>query len=296
VPTVNIRPAALTDPDAVALIGELNAELTATFPEPGATHFTLAAEQVGPGDGAFLIAYIDGQPVGCGAVRRVDATTGELKRMYVRRAFRQQGVGHALIGGLEREARTLRLDRVVLETGTRLDSAIRLYQRHGYQPIPLFGEYLRSSDTSLCFGKSLHNTPSNDTADEERGDDTRRVEGLIATASSRRVKCTDIQDLVKAQEPVPPMKVLDQLAFCIAHGYLKGQYDFAICDAIMNEAFGYAHQGTDLELSAFAWGVFEAFDQGEFRGEEVTRSLLSAVLSRGYLMLGDAAPPSSPQE
>lgn len=146
---------ALESPDAAALIAELNAELSATFPEPGATHFSLAGQHVAPGDGAFLIAYRDGQPVGCGAMRRIDATTAELKRMYVKPSARGQGVGRALVDALEREARELGVTRVVLETGTRLTAAITLYERMGYERIPLFGEYLSSPATSLCYGKAL---------------------------------------------------------------------------------------------------------------------------------------------
>jgi hypothetical protein len=47
------------------------------------------------------------------------------------------------------------MTRVVLEMGTRLAPAIKLYQAMGYTRIPLFGEYVSSPDTSLCFGKSL---------------------------------------------------------------------------------------------------------------------------------------------
>jgi ribosomal protein S18 acetylase RimI-like enzyme len=44
---------------------------------------------------------------------------------------------------------------IVLETGTRLAPAIKLYEAMGYTHIPLFGEYLSSPNTSRCFGKSL---------------------------------------------------------------------------------------------------------------------------------------------
>ena len=153
--TVDIRRSALASPDAARLIAALNAELKATFPEPGATHFSLAGEQVAAGDGAFVIAYLDGLAVGCGAVRRLDEATAELKRMYVDPSVRGRGIGRALVEALEREARLLGSTRVVLETGTRLAPAIRLYQAMGYARIPLFGEYLSSPETSLCFGKPL---------------------------------------------------------------------------------------------------------------------------------------------
>jgi len=153
--TIEIRRAALTSSDSARLIAALNAELKATFPEPGATHFSLTGAQVGAGDGAFVVAYLDDVAVGCGAVRRLDAVTAELKRMYVDPSVRGRGIGRALVEALEREARLLGVTRVVLETGTRLAPAIKLYQAMGYARIPLFGEYLSSPATSLCFGKSL---------------------------------------------------------------------------------------------------------------------------------------------
>jgi len=154
-PPVQIRKSALGSPEAARLIAALNSELISTHPEPGSTHFSLSDEQVSDGEGAFLIAWLGEVAVGCGAVRRLDAGTAELKRMYVDPGFRGQGIGRALVESLEREARGLGVTRVVLETGLRLARAIRLYEGLGYVRIPLFGEYLASPGTSVCFGKPL---------------------------------------------------------------------------------------------------------------------------------------------
>ncbi|HVW10928.1 MAG TPA: GNAT family N-acetyltransferase, partial [Bryobacteraceae bacterium] len=154
-PTVQIRRSAPASPEAEPLITALNAELKAIFPEARATHFSLGGEQTAEGNGAFLIAYLDDVAVGCGAVRRLDEGTAELKRMYVEPAVRGQGIGRVLVESLEDEARALGSSRVVLETGTRLTRAIRMYEAMGYVRIPLFGEYLASPQTSVCFGKSL---------------------------------------------------------------------------------------------------------------------------------------------
>ena len=153
--TVQIRRSTLASPNAVQLITALNSELMATFPEPGANHFSLSGEQVVEGEGAFLIAYLDDLAVGCGALRRLDKATAELKRMYVDPSVRGRGIGRALLDALEREAGVLGVTRIVLETGTRLVPAIKMYEAMGYVRIPLFGEYLLSPETSLCFGKSL---------------------------------------------------------------------------------------------------------------------------------------------
>ncbi len=152
---VVIHRSTLGSADAARLIAALNVELKAIFPEAGATHFSLSGKQVGDGNGAFLVAYFDNVAVGCGAVRRLDAATAELKRMYVDPTVRGRGIGRALVEALEREARLLGVAKVVLETGTRLARATKMYESMGYARIPLYGEYFASPDTSLCFGKSL---------------------------------------------------------------------------------------------------------------------------------------------
>ena len=154
----------LTSSVASALIATLNAELSALYPEPGATHFSLDPDEVAPGSGIFVVARRHDRPIGCGALRRVREATlvrelgpdvGELKRMYVAQEVRGQGVGRALLERLEAEARTLGLARLVLETGTRQLEALALYRRAGFKEIPAYGEYAASSTTSVCMAKEL---------------------------------------------------------------------------------------------------------------------------------------------
>lgn len=152
---VAIARAALQDDASRALIAALNAELSAMYHEPGANHFGLTPTEVAPGRGAFLVARRGGAPVGCGAVRMLDGETAELKRMYVAPAARGTGLGRRLVRALEAEARALGVRRLVLETGIRQHAAIALYRATGFQPIPLYGEYHASPDTSLCMGKDL---------------------------------------------------------------------------------------------------------------------------------------------
>jgi putative acetyltransferase len=156
---ITITRAALTDDVSRALITELNAELSGMYPEPGANHFGLDPAEVAPGRGAFLVVWMNGVPVGCGAVRSLDPQTGELKRMYVAPAARGTGLGRRLVDALQAEARALGLRRLVLETGTRQHAAIALYRATGFEPIPLYGEYQQSPDTSVCLGKELAPQP-----------------------------------------------------------------------------------------------------------------------------------------
>jgi putative acetyltransferase len=161
---MEIRREPLTSDVAASLIGALNAELSALYPEPGANHFRLDPDEVAPGNGAFLVVRRGGRPVGCGAVRRVREAAllpelgprvGELKRMYVDRDARGQGIGRALLDRLEAEARALGLERLVLETGIRQTEALALYRRAGFIEIPPYGEYSASAATSVCMAKVL---------------------------------------------------------------------------------------------------------------------------------------------
>jgi putative acetyltransferase len=144
----------LSSPQARWLIASLNAELSGLYPDPSDNFFELAEEQTAGDRGIFLLARVDGRPVGCGALRRIDAITGEIKRMYVAPAARGTGLGRRLLEELERHARGLGLRRLVLETGPFQPQALGLYRRAGFARIPCFGEY-RHARFSVCMAKAL---------------------------------------------------------------------------------------------------------------------------------------------
>jgi GNAT superfamily N-acetyltransferase len=74
--------------------------------------------------------------------------------MYVRPAYRGQGLARLILAALEELAVQRGYHTLRLETGRYLAPALGLYQGAGYQPIPLFGEYV-GNPQSLCFEKSL---------------------------------------------------------------------------------------------------------------------------------------------
>jgi GNAT superfamily N-acetyltransferase len=152
---LSIAPADLLAPEVQALITQLNQELAARYPEPGANHFRLDPEEVGPGRGAFLLARYDGEVVGCGALRILEPGTAELKRMFALPTARRRGIGRAILLALVGEARRLGITRLVLETGIRQPEAIALYRAHGFAEIPPYGEYVLSTATSVCMAKEL---------------------------------------------------------------------------------------------------------------------------------------------
>jgi GNAT superfamily N-acetyltransferase len=107
----------------------------------------------------FLVAFDvaeDGSElaVGCGGLRTLDDSHGEIKRMYVIPERRGTGVSIAILTALEGEARGRGWSRLVLETGDQQPDAMRLYEREGYTLIPNFG-YYADSPLSICYEKKL---------------------------------------------------------------------------------------------------------------------------------------------
>lgn len=150
-----IGPTTLDDSATAELIIRLNSELTDLYGDPDANHFHLDPAEVDGDRGAIVRADLGGAPVGCGAVRKVDDRTGELKRMYVDPAVRGSKVGAAVLDQLEQQAERLGLSEVVLETGIHQHAAIGLYESSGYEPAPLWGEYTASPETSRAYRKRL---------------------------------------------------------------------------------------------------------------------------------------------
>ena len=151
---LRFRRVALDHPEAARLIGALNAELDASYPEEGANHFRLDPDEVSGDRGVFLVGYRGEEPIACGAIRRLNRDEAEIKRMYVAPVARGSGLGRRTLEALEQHARELGVKRIVLETGQRQVEALALYEAAGFVQIPRFGEYV-DSPLSLCLAKDL---------------------------------------------------------------------------------------------------------------------------------------------
>jgi GNAT superfamily N-acetyltransferase len=111
---------------------------------------------VRPPTGTFLVAWSDGEPVGCGAVKPLDSdpAVGEIKRMYTAPRARRRGVGKVLLLELEARAAALGYHHLQLETGLAQPEAVAMYEQHGWHRIEPYGHY-KDSPQSVCFAKSL---------------------------------------------------------------------------------------------------------------------------------------------
>ncbi|MEU4114970.1 GNAT family N-acetyltransferase [Kitasatospora sp. NPDC028055] len=103
--------------------------------------------------GLFLLGRYDGAPQSCAGLRRYDATTVELTRVFVRPGLRGTGGGAQLLAAVDRAARTMGAERIVLDTRLDLIEARTLYLRNGYQEIPAYGDTGPYSE--VWYGKDL---------------------------------------------------------------------------------------------------------------------------------------------
>ncbi len=101
-----------------------------------------------------LVAYLNDQPVGCGAIKKYDEESMEIKRMYLKPNYRGQNIADQIISELERWAVDLGFTKCVLETGDRQVEAVKFYHKMGYQIIPNYGQY-KGMENSNCFEKVL---------------------------------------------------------------------------------------------------------------------------------------------
>jgi len=91
-----------------------------------------------PGDyvppaGALGLALMDGQAAGCAALRRIDETRCEAKRLFVRPAFRGQGTGRALLDWLIAQARAAGYREMLGDTMPVMEQALAMYDRYGFE-------------------------------------------------------------------------------------------------------------------------------------------------------------------
>lgn len=101
-----------------------------------------------------VVAYLDGKPIGCGAMKEFTPEAMEVKRMYTAPEGRGKGIATSVLTELELWAAELSYKKCVLETGKRQPEAIELYKKNGYNSIPNYGQYV-GIENSVCFEKEL---------------------------------------------------------------------------------------------------------------------------------------------
>ncbi|HZH53690.1 MAG TPA: helix-turn-helix domain-containing GNAT family N-acetyltransferase [Microvirga sp.] len=95
-------------------------------------------EEMTPPAGYFFVAWLDGEPAGCGALKIGDGITGEIKRMWTAPSARGLGIARRVLRTLEARAREVGLKTLRLETNRALIEAQALYRQEGYREVAPF--------------------------------------------------------------------------------------------------------------------------------------------------------------
>ncbi|MCP5282896.1 MAG: GNAT family N-acetyltransferase [Rhodoferax sp.] len=138
---VLIRLDDLSDPRIALFLEEHIRDMRAVSP-PESKH-ALDLEGLRQRDIRFWSAWDGGQLVGCGALKQLDESHGELKSMRSAVSHRGRGVGRQMLLHILAEARATGLRRLSLETGAMpfFAPARALYAAHGFVPCAPFGSY-----------------------------------------------------------------------------------------------------------------------------------------------------------
>lgn len=138
--------------DLMSLIEKLDDELLELCPSEGIFRVDFSDPKVN--SMLFVVGYQEGIPVCCGGIRPLDDEAVELKRFFVEKACRKQGLASKVLAFLEAKATEKGYSLMKLETGPERADAIGFYKKSGFVEIPLFGEYI-GSKYSICFEKTL---------------------------------------------------------------------------------------------------------------------------------------------
>jgi len=91
-----------------------------------------------PPQGLLLLAFDDETPAGCACVRTIGSQVAEIKRMYVRPAFRRQGVGRGLVSALIEAVRQQQYTTLRLDSAGFMREAHALYRSFGFHDIQAY--------------------------------------------------------------------------------------------------------------------------------------------------------------
>jgi putative acetyltransferase len=129
--------------DAVGTVRELFLEYAAwvtvdlCFQDFEAELATLPGKYAPP-TGAILLAQVHGTVAGCVAMRRLEASVGEMKRLWVRQSFRNCGIGKLLIEAIVARARAAGYARLRLDTLPQMNTALVLYRALDFYEVPAY--------------------------------------------------------------------------------------------------------------------------------------------------------------
>lgn len=137
--------------DALKMMDELSETLKEITGNSGKSSFNV--DDISDPRAIFVLAYSDDEePMGCGAIRPINESTAEVKRMYAKN--KTKGVGTKILYYLEGHAQKLGYTKLWLETRLVNEKAVAFYEKRGYHRISNYGKYADRPE-AVCFEKML---------------------------------------------------------------------------------------------------------------------------------------------
>jgi GNAT superfamily N-acetyltransferase len=129
------------DPIVEDMVASYLAELRAKYPDfdPALASAPTPTDFIWP-NGCFLLIMAGNEAVGLGAIRRLSDSVGELRRMWVKPAWRGQQAGRYLLEALEMLAREMDIVELCLDSKNGLDPALSLYRSAGFDDVPRYND------------------------------------------------------------------------------------------------------------------------------------------------------------
>ncbi|MFE2882676.1 GNAT family N-acetyltransferase [Streptomyces sp. NPDC059272] len=128
--------------DARACLDAYAADIDARFPEGFDKTDLVRPEEVTGDAGAFFVAYEEGRPVACGALRTLEPGTGEIRHVWVHPDARRLGLARRVLAELEQAAVDHGFTVVRLDTHAALTEAQAMYRACGYAEIPAYVDHV----------------------------------------------------------------------------------------------------------------------------------------------------------
>jgi putative acetyltransferase len=140
--------------DVSRLLSAFVEEVKKRYDSPPADVGIFDPELVSVPGSVFLVARLDGNAVGCGALVPMDEYCVEVKRMFVAKGERGLGIATMILTELERLSREFDYDAMRLETGIKQPESIALYGKAGFYRIPNFPPF-ENDLSAVCFEKRI---------------------------------------------------------------------------------------------------------------------------------------------
>lgn len=143
--TVEILLDDLTHPDVLALLQAHLDDMRENSPEDSSYALDLSGLQAA--DVSFWVVWVDGEVAGCGALRELSPTSGEIKSMRTHAGHLRQGVAAKMLEYIIEVAKARGYASLSLETGYGpvFEPALKLYQKYGFKSGEAFSDYRPSA-------------------------------------------------------------------------------------------------------------------------------------------------------